>query len=88
MQHPLKTKTFINSPCRFFHYEPLPTSFFSKNLIIPEAAIFAKRKKATSLLVFVIFAKSFLLHLFGQCFFRKLAYSAFNHMHVNKDLYF
>ena len=30
MKHPLKTKTFINSPDGFFHYEPLSTSFFSK----------------------------------------------------------
>jgi len=27
MKHPLKTKTFINSPGGFFHYEPLSTSF-------------------------------------------------------------
>jgi hypothetical protein len=42
MKHPLKTKTFINSPGGFFHYEQLSTSFFSKNLIIPEAVIFSK----------------------------------------------
>jgi len=41
MNHPLKTKTFINSQGGFFHYEPLSMSFFSKNLIIPEAAIFS-----------------------------------------------
>ena len=39
MNHPLKTKTFINSPGRFFHYGPLSTSFFSKNLIISEACL-------------------------------------------------
>jgi hypothetical protein len=38
----VKAKTFINSPSMFFHYEPLFTSSFSKNLIIPEAAIFSK----------------------------------------------
>jgi len=32
MNHPRKTKTFINSPGGFFHYEPLSTSFFSKKL--------------------------------------------------------
>jgi len=42
MRHPLKTKIFINGPSGFFHYELLSTSFFSKNLIIPEAEIFSK----------------------------------------------
>ena len=37
---PVKTETFINSPGRFFHYKPLFTSSFSKNLIIPEAVMF------------------------------------------------
>jgi len=37
-----RVQTFINSPDRFFHYEPLFTSSFSKNLIIPEAAMFSK----------------------------------------------
>ena len=27
MKPPVKTETFINSPGRFFHYEPLFTSF-------------------------------------------------------------
>ncbi len=36
--HPfVKAEIFINSLGRFFHYEPLFTSSFSKNLIIPEA---------------------------------------------------
>ena len=30
----------MKSPNRFFHYEPLFTSSFSKNLIIPEAECF------------------------------------------------
>ena len=38
----VKTETFINSLGGFFHYEPLFTSSFSKNLIIPEAAMFSK----------------------------------------------
>jgi len=42
MKPPIKAETFINSPGRFFHYEPLFTSSFSKNLIIPEATIFSK----------------------------------------------
>jgi hypothetical protein len=39
---PVKAETLINGPGRLFHYEPLFTSFFSKNLIIPEAIIFSK----------------------------------------------
>jgi len=38
----VKTETFINSPGRFFHYEPLFTSSFSKNLIMPEAVMISK----------------------------------------------
>jgi len=38
----LMQKTFMNSPGRFFHYEPLSMSSFSKNLIIPEAAMASK----------------------------------------------
>jgi len=34
----------MNSPGWFFHYEPLSTSSFSKNLIIPEAVMFSKVK--------------------------------------------
>ena len=37
MKLPAKAEPFINIPGRFFHYEPLLTSSFSKNLIIPEA---------------------------------------------------
>ena len=37
---PIKADILINSPGRFFHYEPLFTSSFSKNLIIPEAEMF------------------------------------------------
>jgi hypothetical protein len=33
----------MNSPDRFFHYEPLSTSSFSKNLILPEAEMFEKQ---------------------------------------------
>jgi hypothetical protein len=29
----VKTENFINIPGRFFHYEPLFTSFFSKKII-------------------------------------------------------
>jgi hypothetical protein len=42
MKPPIKAETFINSPDGFFHYEPLFTSSFSKNLIIPEAIMFSK----------------------------------------------
>jgi hypothetical protein len=34
----------MNSPDRFFHYEPLFTSSFSKNLIIPEVGMLSKVK--------------------------------------------
>jgi len=40
MKAPIEAVTFMNSPGRFFHYEPLSTSSFSKNLIIPEAVMF------------------------------------------------
>ncbi|PLX52584.1 MAG: hypothetical protein C0611_07805, partial [Desulfobacteraceae bacterium] len=36
-----------NSPGRFFHYEPLSTSSFRKNLIIPEAVKFSKDQRVT-----------------------------------------
>ena len=42
MKRPLIAETFIYSPGRFFHYEPLFTSSFRKNLIIPDAILFAK----------------------------------------------
>jgi hypothetical protein len=42
MKIPVKAEIFINNPGEFFHYEPFFTSSFSKNLIIPEAAIFSK----------------------------------------------
>jgi hypothetical protein len=32
----------MNGPGEFFHYEPLSTSSFSKNLIIPEAVMSSK----------------------------------------------
>ena len=35
----VKEKVSIDSPVRFFHYEPLFTISFSKNLIIPEAVM-------------------------------------------------
>jgi len=38
----VKIEIFINNPGRFFHYEPLFMSSFSKNLIIPEAVMFSK----------------------------------------------
>jgi len=38
----VETETFMNNQGRFFHYEPLSASSFSKNLIIPEAEIFSK----------------------------------------------
>jgi len=50
MKHPRKTKTFINSPSGFFHYEPLSASFFRKNLIIPEAVILSKSQSVTHVL--------------------------------------
>jgi hypothetical protein len=42
METYIKAETLINNPGRFFHYEPLFTSSFSKNLIMPEAVIFSK----------------------------------------------
>jgi hypothetical protein len=42
MKLSVKAETFINSLGRFFHYEPLSTSSFSKNLIISEAVMFSK----------------------------------------------
>jgi hypothetical protein len=47
MKPSAKAETFLNSPDRFFHYEPLFMSSFSKNLIIPEAAMFSKGKSIT-----------------------------------------
>jgi hypothetical protein len=47
MKPSAKAETFINSPGRFFHYEPLFMSSFSKNLIISEAAMFSKGKSIT-----------------------------------------
>jgi len=41
MKPPVKTEAFIYSPDGFFNYEPLFTSSCSKNLIIPEAAMFS-----------------------------------------------
>jgi hypothetical protein len=35
----------MNSTDRFFHYEPLFTSSFSKNLIIPEAVMSSRGQK-------------------------------------------
>ena len=45
-------EVFINSPVRFFHYEPLFTSSFSKNLIIPEAVMLSKGQRVTNRLRF------------------------------------
>ena len=45
MKHPLKTKTFINSPGGFFHYEPLSTSFFSKKFIYTRSGNIVKKLK-------------------------------------------
>jgi len=42
MKLSVKAEIFINNPGRFFHYEPLFTSSFSENLIVPEAAMFKK----------------------------------------------
>jgi hypothetical protein len=42
MKPHVKAQTFINSSGRFFHYEPLFMSSFSKNLIIPDAILFSK----------------------------------------------
>ncbi len=39
----VKAKTFINNPGRFFHYEPLFTSSFSKNIIMPESGNIFKK---------------------------------------------
>jgi len=40
LKHSFETEAFMNSPAGFFHYEPLSTSSFRKNLIIPEATAF------------------------------------------------
>jgi len=45
MKFPVKVKVFINNPGRFFHYEPLFTSSFSKNLIISEAVMLSNGSK-------------------------------------------
>jgi hypothetical protein len=42
MNPPVKIDTFINSPGRFFHYDPLFTSSFRKILIIHEAVMSSK----------------------------------------------
>jgi len=42
MKSTIKAEIFINSPDRFFYYETLSTSSFSKNLITPEAEMFKK----------------------------------------------
>ena len=55
MNCPRKTKTFINSQDGFFHYEPLSTSFFSKNLIIPEAVIFSKSYSVTKIINYTFY---------------------------------
>jgi len=39
MKFLVKAKIFMNSSGRFFHYEPLFTSSFRKNLIIPGAVM-------------------------------------------------
>jgi len=41
---PCSSKNLYEQPGRFFHYEPLFTSSFSKNLIIPEATMSSKGK--------------------------------------------
>jgi len=53
MKPPVNADNYINSPGRFFHYEPLFTSSFSKNLIIPEAAMFSKGQDVTIISGFV-----------------------------------
>jgi len=45
MKPPVKAEAFINSPDRFFHYGPLFTSSYSKNLILPEAVMFSRGQK-------------------------------------------
>jgi hypothetical protein len=47
MKSPIKAEHHINSPGRFFHYEPLFTSSFRKNLIIPEAVMLSKGQGVT-----------------------------------------
>jgi len=42
MKLSVKAEAAINSPDRFFRYQPLFTSSSSKNLIIPEAAMLSK----------------------------------------------
>jgi len=42
MKSSVKAEALINSPDKFFHYEPFFTSSFSKNLIIPEAVMLSK----------------------------------------------
>ena len=45
MKPPVKASISISRPGRFFHYETLSTSSFSKNLIIPEAVMLLKMGK-------------------------------------------
>ena len=47
MKLSIKAKPLISSPVRFFHYKPLFTSSFSKNLIISEAVMFSKGESVT-----------------------------------------
>jgi len=53
MKLPVKTETFIINPGRFFHYEPLFTISFRKNLIIPEAIMCSKDLSITVNLFFL-----------------------------------
>jgi hypothetical protein len=47
MKTSAKAETSINSPGRFFHYEPILMISFSKNLIISEETMFSKDKSVT-----------------------------------------
>ncbi|MGA9178220.1 MAG: nucleoside recognition domain-containing protein [Desulfobacterales bacterium] len=51
MKPSVKAETFINILGRFFHYEPLFTSSFSKNLIIPDAETFSKSERVTEMFI-------------------------------------
>jgi len=57
MKHFLETKTFINNPGRFFYYEPLSTSFFSKKFHYTWSNNIFKKLKCYNcfIIIFVLF---------------------------------
>jgi len=66
MNHPLKTKTFINSPSGFFHYEPLSTSFFSKKFNHTWSGNIFKKTEVLRLYLIFSFYRLDILYTFGS----------------------